>query len=310
MWRALMVSLLAAAVWAQQKESRTYVFDPNGRRVEWSASTQGAGFSSETIRDVNGRAVPVESVEERVLRKEQGLQVTERVIRRYTPDGRPLPPEKVLVETVTRPDGTITETSTVYRGDLNGNLRPAERTHSETRKSGEQAVTETRVERASLSGGFTLVEKRAATEVVREADRSSQREETVYVPDTNGRLVAAQRRVVHTRERDGTVEQQTEEYEAATTGALRLSRQLTSVTRRNPDGSEDTVVDVYGVNAPGRPIEPGARPELRERQIYRSTQSPDGSVVTVFAVQRPSLNSSKELGPPEKVSETVTRVKK
>ena len=207
MWRALMVSLLAAAVWAQQKESRTYVFDPNGRRVEWSASTQGAGFSSETIRDVNGRAVPVESVEERVLRKEQGLQVTERVIRRYTPDGRPLPPEKVLVETVTRPDGTITETSTVYRGDLNGNLRPAERTHSETRKSGEQAVTETRVERASLSGGFTLVEKRAATEVVREADRSSQREETVYVPDTNGRLVAAQRRVVHTRERDGTVEQ-------------------------------------------------------------------------------------------------------
>ena len=67
---------------------------------------------------------------------------------------------------------------------------------------------------------------------------------------------------------------------------------------------------MYGVNAPGRPIEPGARPELRERQIYRSTQSPDGSVVMVFAVQRPSLNSSKELGPPEKVSETVTRVKK
>lgn len=310
MWRALGLCLLAATLPAQQRESRTYVYDTNGRRVEWSASVSGEGFRSETIRDVNGRKVPVEQVEERVLRKEAGLQVVERVIRRYSPDGHPLPPEKVLVETATRPDGTVAETATVYRGDLNGNLRPAERTYTETRKSGETAVSETRVERALLSGGFTLVEKRSATEVVREAEKSRERDEMVYVPDANGRLVPAQRKVVRARQTDGKVEEQADEYEAATTGALRLSRQLVSVTRKNADGTEDRVVDVYGVNAPGRAIEAGAAPQLRERQIYTSRQSPDGSVVTVFAVQRPSLNSTKELGSPEKVSETVTRVSK
>lgn len=309
MWRALLAWLVAAALPAQERESRTYVYDPNGRRVEWSATTRGQGYQAETIRDVNGRRVPVESVEERVLRKEGGLQVVERVIRRYSPDGRPLPPEKVLVETVSRPDGSVRETATIYRGDLNGALRPAERILTETRSREGMTVSETRVERAGISGGFSLVEKRSATEVVRAGDKASERDETVFVPDANGRLIAARRRVVRSRERGGTVQQHADEYEAATTGALRLSRQLVSVTRRNPDGSEETVVDVYGVNAPGRPIEPGAAPQLRERQIYTSRQSPDGSVVTVFAVQRPSLNSTRELGPPEKVSETVTRTK-
>lgn len=309
MWRALLAWLVAAALPAQQSESRTFVFDPNGRRLEWSATTRGQGYQAETIRDLNGRRVPVESVEERVVRREAGLQLVERLIRRYSPDGQPLPPEKVLVETVSRPDGSVRETTTIYRGDLNGALRPAERILTETRRNQGITVSETRVERAGLSGGFLLVEKRSATEVVRAGNQASERDETVFVPDANGRLIPAQRRVVRSRERDGTLQQQADEYEAATTGALRLSRQLVSVTRKNPDGSEETVVDVYGVNAPGRPIEPGAAPQLRERQIYTSRQSPDGSVVTVFAVQRPSLNSTRELGPPEKVSETVTRTK-
>ena len=313
MWRILPVwvlLMLLVSLAAQQRESRTYVFDPNGRRVEWTTASKGEGFSSETIRNLNGRQVPVEQTEERVLKKEEGLRIVERVIRRFDANGAPLPPEKVRIETVTRPDGSVAETAVVYRGDLNGNLRPAERIFTETRKSGETAVTETRVERASLGGSFTLAEKRTATEVVREAEKSRERDETVLVPDANGRLVAAQRRVVRSREADGVVQQQTEEYESATSGSLRLSRQLVSVTRKNPDGTEDTVVDVYGVAAPGRVIEPGAAPQLRERQIYTSRQSPDGSVVTVFAVQRPSLNSPKELGRPETVSETVTRVKK
>jgi len=310
MWRILPVWVLLIPLAAQQRESRTYVYDPNGRRVEWTSSSKGDGFSSQTIRNLNGRQVPVEQTEERILRKEEGLQVVERIIRRFDANGAPLPPEKVRIETVTRPDGSVTETAVVYRGDLNGNLRPAERILSETRKAGETAVTETRIERASLSGGFTLAEKRTATEVVREAGKSRERDETVFVPDANGRLIPAQRKVVRARETDGTLQEQTEEYEAATSGSLRLSRQQMSVTRKNPDGTEDTVVDVYGVAAPGRVIEPGAAPQLRERQIYRSRQSPDGSVVTVFAVQRPSLNSPKELGRPETVSETVTRVKK
>ncbi|MEJ5369103.1 MAG: hypothetical protein WHT08_12330 [Bryobacteraceae bacterium] len=309
MRRSLIVWLACAALWGQPRESRTYVFDPNGRRTEWSVATRDQSSTSETVRNLNGRQVPVEKTEERVTKRPDGTVVTERLIRRFDSNGSPLPPEKIVTETVVCPDGTLTEVSTVYRGDINGSLRPAEKAVREARKQGDRTVSETRIERPSLNGGFELQEKRAATEIVRESDKSSERDETIYVRNANGAFVPAQRKVTRTRESGSTVEQQVEEYEAATAGALRLSRQISSVTQKNPDGTESTVVDVYGVAAPGRPIE-SAAPQLRERQIYTSRQSPDGTVVTVFAVQRPSLNSPKELGRPETISETVTRVKK
>ncbi|MGQ9916216.1 MAG: hypothetical protein ACUVS7_02245 [Bryobacteraceae bacterium] len=310
MRRSLIVWLACAAVWGQQRETRTFVFDPNGRRTEWSVATRGQSSSSETIRNLNGRQVPVEQTEERVTRRPDGTVVTERLIRRFDNNGALLPPEKTVTETLTRPDGTTVEVSTIYRGDINGRLRPAEKAVLEARKEGDRTVSETRVERPSINGSFELLEKRTATEVIREEDKSSQRDETVYVRDANGVFVPAQRRVTRARESGGKLEQQVEEYEAATTGSLRLSRQISSVTQKNPDGTENTVVDVYGVAAPGRTIEAGAAPQLRERRLFSSRQSADGTVVTVFSVQRPSLNSPKELGRPEVVSETITRVKK
>lgn len=310
MRRSLFVWLACAGLFGQQRESRTYVFDPNGHRVEWSVSTREGGSSSETIRNLNGRQVPVERTEERVTKRPDGTVVTERLIRRFDSNGAPLPPEKVVIETTQRPDGSLFEVSTVYRGDINGSLRPAEKAVREARKQGDQTVIHTSIERPSINGSFEVLEKRAATQTVREAEKASEHDETVYVRDANGSFIPAQRRVTRARESDGTLQEQVEEYEAATSGALRLSRQLSSVTRRNPDGTEDTVIDVYGVNAPGRAIEPGSPAQLRERQIFTSRQSPDGTVVTVFSVQRPSLNSPKELGRPETVSETVTRVRK
>lgn len=306
---SLIVWLACAALSGQQRESRTYVFDSNGRRTEWSVATQDQSSSSETVRNLNGRQVPVERTEERVTKRPDGTVVTERLIRRFDSDGSPLPPEKVVTETATRPDGTLVEVSTIYRGDINGRLRPAEKAVREARKQGDQTVSETRVERPSVNGGFELLEKRTATEVVRESDKSSEHDETIYVRNANGAFVPAQRKVTRARESGGTLQQQVEEYEAATSGALRLSRQVSSVTQRNPDGTESTVVDVYGVASPGRAIESGV-PQLRERQFYSSRQSADGTVVTVFSVQRPSLNSPKELGRPETVSETITRVRK
>lgn len=310
MRRSLLVWLACAALSAQQRESRTYVFDSNGRRTEWSVATRDASSTSETVRNLNGRSVPVERTEERTTKRPDGTVVTERTIHRFDSNGAPLPPEKTVTETTRRPDGTLVEVSTVYRGDINGSLRPAEKAVREARKRGDQTVSETRIERPSLNGGFELQEKRTASETVREPEKTTERDETVYVRNANGAFVPAQRRVTRARESDGALQQQVEEYEAATSGSLRLSRQLSSVTRKNPDGTEDTVVDVFGVAAPGRAVEPGSAPQLRERRIFTSRQSPDGSVVTVFAVQRPSLNSPRELSRPETVSETVTRVKK
>lgn len=312
MWRSLAVWLACAALWGQQRESQTYVFDPNGRRTEWTVAIQGEGQTSETVRNLNGRQVPVQQTEETVTRKPDGTVVVERLIRRYDSNGSPLPPERIVTETTTRADGTLLEVSTVYRSDVNGRLSPAEKAVREARREGGRTVSETRVERSSVNGRFELLEKRAATETVREsgAEKSSEHDETVYLRDPNGLFVPARRRITRARESGGRAEQQVEEYEAATTGTLRLSRQVVSLTEKKPDGTENTVVDVYGVAAPGRAIEPGAGAQLRERQIFTSRQSADGTVVTVFAVQRPSLNSPKELGRPETVSETVTRVKK
>lgn len=309
MRRSFIVWLACLALWGQQRESRTYVFDPNGRKTEWSVATHDQNSSSETVRNLNGRQVPVERTEERVTKRPDGTVITEKLIRRFDSSGSPLPPEKIVTETTVRPDGTLTEVSTVYRGDINGSLRPAEKAVREARKEDGRTVSETRIERPSLNGGFELQEKRAAIEIVRESDKSSERDETIYLRNANGAFVPARRKVTRARESGAAVEQQVEEYEAATAGTLRLSRQISSVTQKNPDGSENTIVDVYGVAAPGRATEPSA-PQLRERQIYTSRQSPDGSVVTVFSVQRPSLNSPKELGRPETISETITRMKK
>lgn len=303
------ISIAAALAAGQQRESTTYVRDVNGRRVEWTEATAGLGRSSETVRNLNGRRVPVEQVEEKILKKGDGVLVVERILKRYDANGAPLPPEKQVVETVTRPDGSTVEKTTVFRGDLNGALRPVERSTTEARQRGEERTSETTVERGSLNGGFETMEKRSAREKVQEKDKSSERDETVYVRDANGSFIPASRQITRVREVDGVLLQQIDEYEAATTGALRLGRQRVGRTYKAPDGTERTEMDVFGPAAPGRAVDESAKLQLRERHVFTSRQSADGSVVTVFAVQRPSLNSPKELGPIQPVSETVTRKK-
>ena len=57
--------------------------------------------SSETLvttQSINGRTVPMEQVEERVLRNDASGKVTERIIRRYDPQGNPLPPARETIE--------------------------------------------------------------------------------------------------------------------------------------------------------------------------------------------------------------------
>jgi hypothetical protein len=68
-------------------------------------------------------------------------------------------------------------------------------------------------------------------------------------------------------------------------------------------------VDVFGPAAPGRAVSSEGTMELREKQYFTSRQSADGSVVQVFSVQRPSLNSTRELGPVQKIAETVCKGK-
>jgi len=298
---------MAALLAAQDRQSSTVTYDINGHRVDWSQSRSGDGRSAATIQNMNGRRVPLEQVEEKVISNEGGTRVVERIIRRNDATGTPLPPEKSVIETTTRPDGSALEKTTTYRGDLNGNLVPAERVTSQTRKSGATALIETNVERQSLNGGFQTVERRSAQQTVTKT--GSAFDETTYRPDANGRFAEAARQVVRTQTANGQTQEQVDEYEAATTGKLKLARQSIGRTIKAADGSERKEVDVFGPAAPGRTVSSEGQMELREKQYFTSRQSGDGSVVQVFSVQRPSLNSTKELGPVQKIAETVCKGK-
>lgn len=298
--------VLPAALFAQKSQSSTAVYDINGHRVDWSKSQSGEGRTAQTQRDLNGRVVPMEKVEEKVLKNEGGVRVVERTVQRYDMNGNRLPPEKVVTETETRPDGSAVEKATVYRGDLNGKMVPAERRLSETRKSGDTAVTETQVERNTINGGFEQVEKRVAQE--RTDKTSSEREETVYTRNNNGRFDESGRTVVRQKVENGVTSEQVDEYNSVT-GELKLARQTVSKVVKEPDGTERREVELFGPTAAGRAIPDSGAMQLREKQILTSKQSADGNVVQVYSIQRPSLNSTKELGPVQKISETVCQGK-
>lgn len=297
----LLVLLAASALFAQKSESRTYVFDSEGRRTAWTSQTSGDTSQLTIGRDMNGRESKVEEVQEKVIRDAGGVKVVERLIKRFDPSGRPLPPEKEVVETTTRPGGASTTAVTVFRADLNGRLQPAERTVSDTQESNGTSRTETRVERITINGSFSAVERRVAQE--RADDQGGEREETSFVPDLNGRFQEAARRVARTVKENGATREQVDEYETATSGQMQLSRQSIARIEKDASGAERRVVDVYGPAAPGRPAVPGEL-ALRERQIVEVKPTASGAVQT-YSIQRPDLQGRGQLGPVVKVAETV-----
>ena len=290
----------ASIAWAQS-ESRTVVYDGMGGARDWSTVQSGDSRSNETYRNLNGRRVPSEKSEE------NGVLVVERLTRRFDASANPLPPEKTVSETTTRPDGSASEKVTTYRGDINGALQPVERATAEVRKSGDTTQRETSIERKTLNGGFEAVERRVANETATKT--ASERDETIYARDSNGRFAEAWRTVVKATISGSEVREQTDVYDAAATGQLQLARQSVARAVTDASGAVRREVDVFGPAAQGRPIESGSPAQLRERQVYTTQPSADGTVIQVFAVQRPTLNSPNEFEPLRKVSETVCKGK-
>lgn len=289
---------------AQESTSRTYVPDLNGRREEWLATRAGDSSRSQTVANLNGSRVVLEQVEEKVLLKEGGRMVVERMSRRNSQDGQPLPPEKTRIETLLGEDGSSTETVVVYRGDLNGALVPSEKLITRTVKSGAEVRADTTVERVSLSGSFAPAERRATT--TRVGENRSETDVVIFRVDANGRMGEAARQKTHSATQDGVTTEQTDEFENATTGQMRLSRQTVARTTRSADGGERKEMDVFGPAAPGRPIAEGL--QLRERQILSRTPL-DGQMTERLYVQRPGLEDAKKLSAPLLVSETVCQGK-
>ncbi|HTC35356.1 MAG TPA: hypothetical protein VK724_18420 [Bryobacteraceae bacterium] len=303
----LFVLLVAAASLAAQQSNVTSTtsVDINGNqvadgpRISQTRSATGS-VTTETRQSINGGSVPVERVEEHVLRDDASGRVVERLIRRYDPQGNPMPSVKETIEEQKNPDGSSTTQSTTSRGDINGNMQVIERTITDSRPNGSGESSQTIVQRPTANG-LETVEKRE--EVVVKQGKDYQSEATTYRNDGNGGFYAAVKQTTEHKEQNGQSSDSSAEYESTVNGQIQLHSQTVTETVTRPDGSKDAVVNIYGRNVPGTVSDSGLK--LQEQQVIETTPGPNHTVVQTLSVRRPTVSDPQSLGPARQLSETV-----
>ena len=300
--------LAVGAAWGQSSQSfGTYTYDVNGRRVlsSHSGMTAGAGASANvrTTQSLNGRRVPAESVDEKVVSDGPGGKVVERFVKVYDEDGRVVSSEKQVITERNLGEGRSEVSTAVYRSDLNGRMTLAERARTESTAAGGRTALQTVVERASLNGGLEAVERRQSTQRI--SNGRTDTDTTIYRKDSNGGFQAAAREVLSVAKSGATTTENVTQYNTAATGQMELTGQRVMTTTERPDGGQTQVVDVYGMAAPGRAMPNYASgPQLREQQIIDKRPAGAGGFVESYSIRRPGLESG-ALGAPVKISETV-----
>lgn len=268
------------------------------------AATSVNGVTTDLRQSVNGRQVPLEQVEEKVLSKSGPTIVTERIIRHYGANGQVVSTERVVKEETQIAAGESTVRATTYRSDISGNMAEAERKTIDTHKAGAATVTETAVEKKSLNGSFEVSEKRMATsEPLPDGKRES---ESVFLRSANGDLYEAQRVATTEKDAGNQIVRNTAIYEPALNGNMSLTRQQVDKTTTNPDGSSSQELETFGRASDGRARPADAPPALTEKRTIER-QKIAGAVVETQTVQLPSISDPGRLDPARKVSETVCR---
>jgi hypothetical protein len=304
----LLVGWLAAQ--QNSRETATYVYDGMGNRTLATSSTSartGSGTQNiERIQSVNGRQIPLDSVQERIISETNGVRVTERIVRRYDAEGRPGPAEKIRIEERKEGDGSTSTSTSVFRGDLNGSYQLAERATEKTSKSGSVTTIMRSVERPTLNATLDVIEKSTRTTI--EKDNTSHSEDVTYRRDPSGNFYTASQEVADRKQvRDSTSETVTV-FESTPGGKMQFSRQTVTTARIAADGTEHRETDVYNIVVPGQVSSADQdRPQLRERQILERRADSSGAVVETLSVRRPSLSDPNRLGTEQQVSEVICR---
>jgi hypothetical protein len=300
---AILLFLAVATASAQQSKA-TYTYDVNGNRVEGVRLQSGKSERKVLVKSPNGGTVPEVTSEEKVISDSGGRRVVERLVRRYDPDGKPIAPEKILIEEQKNPDGSSNVLTTIQRGDVNGRYEFVERSRSESRKSGDTTTTSTAVERPTLNGSFDVIEKRDETRRETKAGDVTQNS-TVYRPDTNGRFQEAERQSFEKKVTGGQSLENDASYLVQNNGRLELVRQKVTRSMKAADGSEHKEVDVFEPAFAGRVTsETDTQPKLREQQVIERRPSASGSVESL-SVRRPLPSDPSKLGNLQKVGETI-----
>jgi hypothetical protein len=297
--------LVAATLAAAQSVATSSTVDINGNRVPGTATVATDGIVTDLRQSINGREVPLEQIEQKVLSTDGNTTVTERIIRHYGANGVVVATDRVVTEETKTGEGESTVRATTYRSDLNGNVSAAERKTVETHKQGDTVVTDTAVEKKSLSGSMEVAEKRASTT---EPDGTGTREsETVMLRNANGDLYEAQRSTTTETKTDDQVVRNKAVYEPNVDGQLLLTRQEVAKSVTKPDGSSTQEVEVFGRTSNGKAHDPGSPLPLTEKRTIDRNPGPGGEIVEKQTVQIPSANDPGRLQPARTVSETVCR---
>jgi hypothetical protein len=294
-------SLLAVCA-AALAQSTTTTFT-SGETATTTVSTD----HTQTVltRSINGREIPLEKTETRLLSKSENGSVIETIVRRYDRNGQLTSTERTVSEVRNRPNGLTTK-STTYTTDINGVLRETERRTIDTEKQGDTARTETVIERPVINGGLQTVEKRSA--VIENRAEATHQDETVYRRGSNGDFSVALRKIADTTRKDNTTTEVTDLYEPiGEVNRLQLSRQQVTTTVAQPDGSETRQVDYYLPALPGVAGAAGESPKLWEQDTVQRKKQSDGGVVETVTARRADPNHPNQLGPAQQVSETVCR---
>jgi len=293
----------------QSNVSSTTAVDVNGNLVtDGPAISQSKSATGSqtlvTTQSINGRTVPLEQVDERVLRNDSSGKVTERIVRRYDPQGNPLPPVRETIEEQKRPDGSSTVQSTTYRTDINGSMQIVEKSVTDTQKNGSGESSETVVQRLTANG-LETVEKQS--QVVSKQGDNYQADSTTYRSDGNGGFAPAVRQTTEHKVQGSEVSENSAEYEKGPNGELQLHGQTVSKTTTRPDGSKDAVVDIYSRDVPGTVTGNESGLKLQEQQTIESAPGPGNTVVQTLSVRRATVADPGTLGPARQLSQTVCK---
>jgi hypothetical protein len=294
--------LLATTLAGAQSVSSTSSTDLNGNAVAGSTVVSDDGKHTETTRSLNGRTVPLEQSDERVVSESANGRVTEKIIRKFDPEGHLVSTARVVTEEEKRPSGSVVNTTT-FRSDINGQMHQDEHKKVEIDTHGTTTDTNTVIERPTPNGNQT-VEKR--TEVSEKSGNTVRSDETVYRPDQNGAFSAAVRKVTETTESTGKTVENTALYETiANVTGLQLSKQTVTTTSTRPDGSAVVEMNYYGAAVPGNVRDSNAPQQLYEQDVIERKPGSGGTVTETLTARRASMSDPTQLGAPIKVSETV-----
>lgn len=286
-----------------QSTVTTYSTDLNGNRVAGSSIVSNDGEQTRIMRSINGRQVPAEQTEERVISESPTGRVVEKITRHFDQNGTLASTDRTVTEEQKLPNGSVTH-STTYRSDVNGQMHQAERRTVEVHAQGSSVSTQTEIERPDLSGSFQTAEKRSSTSET--ANNTTHTDDTVYRRSENGSFYPAVRDVSDTTKNGSQVVEKSAHYEQRDNQQLQLMGQTVSTTVKQPDGSSVSEVSLYGASpGDGRAHDNETGLHLREQQTVEHIPGPGGSVTEIVTARRPTISDPGRLGPSTKISETV-----